>query len=121
MTDYDRIIRRITEQIKTCDEEDADWIYVPVWMGKKILKVMKEHKWMGNENRCVCCGEVIPEGRQVCPGCETAEEPKPWKRLWTAPDGTYKGRCDHCGFVHYFIHGHGEQYKFCPQCGEKKK
>lgn len=22
------------------------------------------------ENRCICCGEVIPEGRQVCPTCE---------------------------------------------------
>ena len=22
------------------------------------------------ENRCVCCGEIIPEGRQVCPACE---------------------------------------------------
>lgn len=22
------------------------------------------------ENRCVCCGELIPEGRQVCPKCE---------------------------------------------------
>ena len=22
------------------------------------------------ENRCVCCGEIIPEGRQVCPYCE---------------------------------------------------
>lgn len=22
-------------------------------------------------NRCVCCGEVIPEGRQVCPKCES--------------------------------------------------
>lgn len=20
---------------------------------------------------CVCCGEIIPEGRQVCPACET--------------------------------------------------
>ena len=20
--------------------------------------------------RCVCCGEIIPEGRQVCPICE---------------------------------------------------
>lgn len=25
-----------------------------------------------DENRCVCCGEVIPEGRQVCPDCEKA-------------------------------------------------
>lgn len=22
------------------------------------------------DNRCVCCGEVIPEGRMVCPNCE---------------------------------------------------
>ena len=22
-----------------------------------------------NVNRCVCCGEIIPEGRQVCPDC----------------------------------------------------
>lgn len=20
--------------------------------------------------RCVCCGEIIPEGQQTCPGCE---------------------------------------------------
>lgn len=25
------------------------------------------------ENRCVCCGEIIPEGRQVCLHCEMAE------------------------------------------------
>ena len=22
------------------------------------------------DNTCVCCGEIIPEGRQVCPNCE---------------------------------------------------
>ena len=22
------------------------------------------------ENTCVCCGVIIPEGRQVCPSCE---------------------------------------------------
>lgn len=28
------------------------------------------------EDRCICCGAVIPEGRQVCPKCEsmTVEE-----------------------------------------------
>lgn len=26
-------------------------------------------------NRCVCCGEIIPEGRQVCPSCEKAHGP----------------------------------------------
>jgi RNA polymerase subunit RPABC4/transcription elongation factor Spt4 len=23
------------------------------------------------EDRCVCCGEIIPEGRMVCPQCES--------------------------------------------------
>lgn len=23
-----------------------------------------------SENRCICCGEIIPEGRHVCPTCE---------------------------------------------------
>ena len=22
------------------------------------------------EDRCICCGEIIPEGRQVCWACE---------------------------------------------------
>jgi len=25
---------------------------------------------MSKPETCVCCGEVIPEGRQVCPDCE---------------------------------------------------
>ncbi|MBO5339850.1 MAG: hypothetical protein J6A62_02485 [Oscillospiraceae bacterium] len=28
------------------------------------------------EDRCVCCGAVIPEGRMVCPGCEQAQTRK---------------------------------------------
>ena len=27
---------------------------------------------MMSENRCVCCGRIIPEGRQVCPLCENS-------------------------------------------------
>ena len=27
-------------------------------------------------NRCVCCGEIIPEGWMVCPNCEKASENK---------------------------------------------
>jgi len=23
-----------------------------------------------SEDRCVCCGAIIPEGRQVCPQCQ---------------------------------------------------
>lgn len=26
-----------------------------------------------NADRCVCCGDVIPEGRQVCPACEAGD------------------------------------------------
>ena len=25
-------------------------------------------------NRCICCGEIIPEGRLVCPQCESKWE-----------------------------------------------
>ena len=25
------------------------------------------------ENRCVICGEIIPEGRQVCPNCDAGK------------------------------------------------
>lgn len=25
-----------------------------------------------SEERCVCCGEIIPEGIQVCPNCMLA-------------------------------------------------
>lgn len=27
---------------------------------------------MPMDNTCVCCGEIIPEGRMVCPNCENA-------------------------------------------------
>ena len=29
-----------------------------------------------NEERCVSCGEIIPEGRQVCPNCERKAKKK---------------------------------------------
>ena len=29
-----------------------------------------------NDNRCVCCGDVIPEGRQYCPNCYAEGEKK---------------------------------------------
>jgi hypothetical protein len=33
-----------------------------------------------NNNRCVCCGVIIPEGRQVCPPCERGKRNKQVKR-----------------------------------------
>lgn len=32
-----------------------------------------------DENRCVVCGAIIPEGRQVCPNCEAGDIPEPEK------------------------------------------
>lgn len=28
------------------------------------------------DNRCVCCGEIIPEGRMICWGCEKGNSKK---------------------------------------------
>lgn len=33
---------------------------------------MSEYKNCVGAETCVCCGAVIPEGRQVCPDCEKA-------------------------------------------------
>lgn len=41
------------------------------------------------EDRCVCCGEIIPEGRQVCPNCEHKDVCAKFKAT-----GGVK-RCDH--------------------------
>jgi hypothetical protein len=35
---------------------------------------------MSDADRCVCCGDIIPEGRQVCPQCECK------KYIYTIPD-----------------------------------
>lgn len=51
--------------------------------------------------------------------CENCGLPT-WKHLWDAPDGTYKGRCKKCGFTHLFVEARDTQYKFCPECGDKK-
>ena len=34
-----------------------------------ICELMAEKERTGNENRCVSCGEVIPEGIQICLDC----------------------------------------------------
>lgn len=59
------------------------WL-IPAWMaggisGMFVLglvsqknKLPKEKQNM-NDNRCICCGAAIPEGRMVCPSCETKE------------------------------------------------
>lgn len=45
-------------------EQNQDAIY----LSQKIRDDIQLYR--PNVNRCVCCGEIIPEGRQVCPNCE---------------------------------------------------
>lgn len=40
---------------------------------------------MTNDNRCVICGEVIPEGRMVCPSCEAGEPPQKYDKENSVP------------------------------------
>lgn len=52
------------------------------------------------EDRCVCCGALIPEGRQVCPTCERGACMHMWgfDRLEGGKDGkTIVYRCARCG------------------------
>ena len=35
---------------------------------------------MSDADRCVCCGDIIPEGRQICPQCERK------RYIYTIPD-----------------------------------
>lgn len=38
------------------------------------------------EDRCVCCGEIIPEGRQVCIRCEIMAEAEEDLINWKAAE-----------------------------------
>lgn len=41
---------------------------------RELLKQQPGHIMVLGEEKadvCVCCGEIVPEGRQVCPPCET--------------------------------------------------
>ena len=58
------------------DEELAKWMAECNAYGERAeasqwLPWLKQPAETHTENadRCVCCGEIIPEGRQVCPNC----------------------------------------------------
>lgn len=35
------------------------------------------------EDRCICCGEIVPEGRMVCPICEAEADEHYEEALWS--------------------------------------
>lgn len=61
--------------------EDHKWFGVEYKLGDTIQRasfkftdIGKSVKLCGShaEERCVCCGDIIPEGRQVCINCENS-------------------------------------------------
>lgn len=38
--------------------------------GETTMRSEATNNWDATAEHCVCCGDVIPEGRQVCPKCE---------------------------------------------------
>ena len=41
----------------------------------RIAEVVRREKHVYNtSDSCVCCGATVPEGRQICLGCERREE-----------------------------------------------
>lgn len=51
-----RKIEYIEEPVKIIDEN--------------VLKDVKKKRHGSGCDTCVCCGEIIPEGRMICPSCE---------------------------------------------------
>ena len=56
---------------------------------------------MEDTNRCVCCGEIIPEGRQVCRLCEQDACLHVWIFDKLIPGNSRKNiirwKCQRCG------------------------
>ena len=55
--------------------EDCRRVYVEEC--KKLKAAIAARCLIASDNRCVCCGEPVPEGRQVCPNCERDAEDDP--------------------------------------------
>lgn len=60
---------RLAQYIGTYTEKSFVYVSAMFKLIDRIAKEMLE----GNtttDNKCIACGEIIPEGRQVCPNCE---------------------------------------------------
>ena len=81
-------VKGFTEQLQTAKAEAAKefalrledemgiyYIAKHNWIGEIIDNLVKEMGERIMDNRCVSCGEIIPEGRMVCPNCEVETKP----------------------------------------------
>ena len=103
MADLDKVIKGLEYHASGCEDVDM----CPYWGDKSCLVNLLDD-----------ARELLKKQKKVI----TEEDSGifPWQHIWDAPDGSFKGACDNCGFVHFFVEGHDAQYKFCPQCGEQK-
>ena len=49
---------------------------------------------MANVDRCVCCGEIIPEGTMVCPNCLVTNKKKKKENPWKQINDAFSSLCD---------------------------
>ena len=89
--------------------KEDDWICEtrPNWCQLQGIPDPKKH---AGDNCCVCCGEIIPEGRQICPKCENSPV-KPIKngRAW---------ECGKCNQILGIV-GDDRLDSYCRSCGVK--
>ena len=83
---------------------------------------------MSDADRCICCGEIIPEGVQTCPNCNAKVYPGRTQLpdRWLMRDvpkrpHVYKMRIGY-GYKCWQC-GHGVSYgahDYCPKCGQRQ-
>lgn len=76
---------------------------------------------MSDADRCVVCGEVIPEGRQVCPVC--GRNVYRMSRKGESDMVQIENRCVQCpdgsGCLGYSCPKRHEEVRYCDECGEE--
>ena len=82
-----------------------------------------------NAEHCVCCGAVIPEGRQVCIICglktnykqSTADVEEARYSYWQCFNVRMPSRDITCRYCHRTetISNGEEDFEYCPHCGAK--
>lgn len=69
-------VRKMQERLKEAFEHRG--LYGVDAIERRIDQIAKEvlDGNTASDNKCVVCGDIIPEGRQVCPNCEEGEKRK---------------------------------------------
>lgn len=69
--------------------------------------------------RCVCCGEIIPEGQQTCPSCKSGKR-YGCERCRDSAEMiiTITNRVKDHNAKHKWLGGHLPA-RYCPFCGRK--